>query len=166
MLLIDESYNANPASMRAALATLATVPRAQISVAGSRCSAICWNSGRDGPALHRDLFDAVDDAGTDVLFACGPLMKGLYDAAPAAMKGGMGRNGGGTDCRLSWRKLEAGDVMMVKASNGTRLGAARRGREGAIWVQHARCAERGKDTGITSTLCSTSSSISATRSAR
>lgn len=120
-LLIDESYNANPASMRAALATLATVsadtfPR-RIAVLGDMLEL-----GPDAAQLHRDLFDAVDDAGVDLLFACGPLMKGLYDAAPSAMKGGYAETAAELT-PLVVSHLQAGDVVMVKASNGTKLGA-------------------------------------------
>jgi UDP-N-acetylmuramoyl-tripeptide--D-alanyl-D-alanine ligase len=119
LLLIDESYNANPASMRAALGILGAVPRAtfhrRIAVLGDMLEL-----GKEGPALHRDLFEAVDGAGADLLFACGPLMKGLYDAAPAAMKGAWAETAAElTPIVLRW--LAAGDVVMVKASNGTRL---------------------------------------------
>lgn len=120
ILLIDESYNANPASMRAALATLATVGRdkyhRRIAVLGDMLEL-----GAQGPALHRNLFDAVDEAGVDVLFACGPLMKGLYDAVPAAMKGGWAETAVALTPQVLSR-LQAGDAVMVKASNGTRLG--------------------------------------------
>lgn len=120
ILLIDESYNANPASMRAALATLATVSTQNFP----RRIAVLGDMLELGPAaarLHRELFDAVDDAGVDLLFACGPLMKGLYDAAPSAMKGGYAE----TAAKLAPLVLshaQAGDVLMVKASNGTKLG--------------------------------------------
>jgi UDP-N-acetylmuramoyl-tripeptide--D-alanyl-D-alanine ligase len=76
-----------------------------------------------GPAaaeLHRDLFDAVDDAGVDLLFACGPHMKGLYDAAPSAMKGGYAETAAALS-PLVTAHVQAGDVIMVKASNGTKL---------------------------------------------
>lgn len=121
VLLIDESYNANPASMRAALATLAAVSLVQfprrIAVLGDMLEL-----GPAAPQLHRDLFDAVDEAGVDLLFACGPLMKGLYDAAPSAMKGGYAATAAElTPLVLS--HMQAGDVLMVKASNGTKLGA-------------------------------------------
>ncbi|MEQ1671779.1 MAG: UDP-N-acetylmuramoyl-tripeptide--D-alanyl-D-alanine ligase, partial [Hyphomicrobium sp.] len=121
ILLIDESYNANPASMRAALATLSAVPRAKFP----RRIAVLGDMLELGPAaakLHRDLFDAVDDAGTDMLFACGPHMKGLYDAAPDAMKGGYAETAAGL-LPLVLAHAQAGDAVMVKASNGTRLGA-------------------------------------------
>ncbi len=57
ILLIDESYNANPASMRAALAALATVPRTRfrrrIAVLGDMLEL-----GRGPGALHEALNDA------------------------------------------------------------------------------------------------------------
>jgi UDP-N-acetylmuramoyl-tripeptide--D-alanyl-D-alanine ligase len=118
-LLIDESYNANPASMRAALATLATVPRAKfprrIAVLGDMLEL-----GAEAAALHRGLKDAVDEAGVDLIFACGPHMKGLYDAGPSAMKGGYGATASMLEASLQ-AALRPGDVVMIKASNGMRL---------------------------------------------
>jgi UDP-N-acetylmuramoyl-tripeptide--D-alanyl-D-alanine ligase len=120
ILLIDESYNANPASMRAALATLDTVSRAKF---GRRIAVLgdMLELGPDAPNLHRDLFEAVDGAGIDQLFACGPHMKGLYDAAPAAMKGGYAETAAAL-APLVMAQLQAGDAVIVKGSNGTRLG--------------------------------------------
>jgi UDP-N-acetylmuramoyl-tripeptide--D-alanyl-D-alanine ligase len=120
-LLIDESYNANPASMKAALATLGALSRQKysrrIAVLGDMLEL-----GSDAPALHAGLKGAVDAAGIDLVFACGPHMKGLYDALPAAMKGGYCPTASSIETALADR-LRAGDVIMVKASNGTRLGA-------------------------------------------
>jgi UDP-N-acetylmuramoyl-tripeptide--D-alanyl-D-alanine ligase len=119
-LLIDESYNANPASMRAALATLATVPRQKfmrrIAVLGDMLEL-----GRQAPELHLGLKDAVDEAGVDLIFACGTHMKGLYDALPAAKKGGYASAAAALEATLA-ANLHDGDVIMIKASNGTRLG--------------------------------------------
>jgi UDP-N-acetylmuramoyl-tripeptide--D-alanyl-D-alanine ligase len=121
LLLIDESYNANPASMRAALATLASVPRQKFS----RRIAVLGDMLELGPnaaALHAGLKDAVEEAGVDLIFACGPHMKGLYDALPNAKKGGYAQTSALLqDALLS--NLQGGDVVMIKASNGTRLGA-------------------------------------------
>ncbi len=118
-LLIDESYNANPASMRASLATLATVPRAKFP----RRIAVLADMLELGPEagdLHRGLIDAVNAAGVDKLFACGPHMKGLYAAAPAAIKGGYAETSDGLKAMLL-AAVEAGDVVMIKGSNGMRL---------------------------------------------
>lgn len=120
-LLIDESYNANPASMKAALATLGSVPRQKyarrVAVLGDMLELGC-----EAPALHSGLKSAVDAAEVDLVFACGPHMKGLYDALPAAKKGGYSPTAPSLEALLADR-LRAGDVVMVKASNGTRLGA-------------------------------------------
>jgi UDP-N-acetylmuramoyl-tripeptide--D-alanyl-D-alanine ligase len=121
VLLIDESYNANPASMQAALAILGNVSRSKfprrIAVLGDMLEL-----GQNAPFLHRSLFEAVDEAEVDKLFACGPHMKGLYDAAPAAMQGGYEPTAGAL-APLVLSTLQAGDAVMVKASNGTRLGS-------------------------------------------
>jgi UDP-N-acetylmuramoyl-tripeptide--D-alanyl-D-alanine ligase len=120
VLLIDESYNANPASMRAALATLSTTSRAKfprrVAVLGDMLEL-----GADAPELHKALIDAVDEAGIDSVFACGPHMKGLYDLAPAAIKGGYACAAADL-MPVVLTSLQSGDVVMVKGSNGTRLG--------------------------------------------
>ena len=120
VLLIDESYNANPASMRAALGTLGTVSRAKfprrIAVLGDMLEL-----GPDAPALHCSLKDAVDEAGVDVIFACGPDMRNLYDAVPEGIRGGYDKAAAQLSDKVLGA-LRAGDVVMVKASNGTRLG--------------------------------------------
>jgi UDP-N-acetylmuramoyl-tripeptide--D-alanyl-D-alanine ligase len=135
-LLIDESYNANPASMRAALAILASVPRQKfprrIAVLGDMLEL-----GADAPSLHIGLKDAVAEADVDLIFACGPHMKGLYDALPKSKKGGYAVNASSFQATLV-SNLRRGDVIMVKASNGTRLGPvvaalkAQFGNEGSV----------------------------------
>jgi len=119
-LLIDESYNANPASMRAALATLGGIPRQKflrrIAVLGDMLEL-----GEGAPQLHIGLKEAVDEAGVDLIFACGRHMKGLYDALPEAKKGSYALTAASLEEILT-SNLRRGDVVMVKASNGTRLG--------------------------------------------
>ncbi|MFN0219933.1 MAG: UDP-N-acetylmuramoylalanyl-D-glutamyl-2,6-diaminopimelate--D-alanyl-D-alanine ligase [Hyphomicrobium sp.] len=119
-LLIDESYNANPASMRAALTTLDTTPREEfarrIAVLGDMLEL-----GPDAAALHRSLEGAVLAAGVDLIFACGPYMKGLYDALPERMRGRYAPTAAGLGPELE-SALKPGDVIMIKGSNGTKLG--------------------------------------------
>jgi UDP-N-acetylmuramoyl-tripeptide--D-alanyl-D-alanine ligase len=82
-LLIDESYNANPASMRAALANLGAVELGRharrIAVLGDM-----KELGDKGPGLHEGLAEAVEANGIDLVFAAGPLMKSLVDKLPKA----------------------------------------------------------------------------------
>ena len=76
-LLLDESYNGNGASMRAALAVLALQPaRRRIAVLGDMLEL-----GDAGPAEHAALAEPVM-AAADLLFACGPLMRHLFDTVP------------------------------------------------------------------------------------
>lgn len=118
-LLIDESYNANPASIRAALATFATVPRLRfprrIVVLGDMLEL-----GASSNELHIGLKDAVDGAGTDLFFACGPHMKSLYDCVPDAIKGHYAETASGLGDAIK-SALRAGDAVMIKGSNGMRL---------------------------------------------
>jgi UDP-N-acetylmuramoyl-tripeptide--D-alanyl-D-alanine ligase len=132
LLLIDESYNANPASMRAALATLGTVPREKflrrIAVLGDM-----RELGAEAPALHRALKPAIDGASTDLVFACGEHMRELCMLLPPAMLGGWA--GTSTDLvPLLSVALRGGDVVMIKGSLGTNMAplvTATRARSGA-----------------------------------
>jgi UDP-N-acetylmuramoyl-tripeptide--D-alanyl-D-alanine ligase len=117
--LIDESYNANPASMRAALATLGLTPRAEfkrrVAVLGDMLEL-----GVEGEKLHEGLAEHIDGAGVDVVFACGELMGSLYRALPANKCGAYAK----TAEELAPLLTEAvgpGDVIMVKGSLGSRM---------------------------------------------
>ena len=77
-LLLDESYNGNAASMRAALAVL----RLQPATPAHRRAGRHAGTRRGGPAEHAALAAEVA-AAADRLFACGPLMRDLFDAVPA-----------------------------------------------------------------------------------
>ena len=119
-LIIDESYNANPASMRAALEALASVPRARfarrIVVVGDMLEL-----GESGAELHRGLAEAVDAAGADVVFACGPQMAALYDALPEGSRGAWCETAEDLQPKVV-QAVAAGDVIMVKGSLGSRMG--------------------------------------------
>lgn len=118
--LIDESYNANPASMRAALATLGLTPRTEfkrrVAVLGDMLEL-----GPEGVRLHQGLAEHIDGAGVDVVFACGVLMESLYQAIPVRRRGAYAK----TAEELAPRFIEAvgpGDVIMIKGSLGSRMG--------------------------------------------
>ncbi|MGA7456490.1 MAG: UDP-N-acetylmuramoylalanyl-D-glutamyl-2,6-diaminopimelate--D-alanyl-D-alanine ligase [Methyloceanibacter sp.] len=118
--IIDESYNANPASMRAALATLGLTPRnaftRRVAVLGDMLEL-----GPEGPKLHQELAEFIDGGGIDVVFACGELMGALYGALPASRQGAYAK----TAEELQPKLLGAvgpGDAIMVKGSLGSRMG--------------------------------------------
>jgi UDP-N-acetylmuramoyl-tripeptide--D-alanyl-D-alanine ligase len=119
LAIVDESYNANPASMRAALATLGLMPRTEfnrrVAVLGDMLEL-----GPEGSRLHQDLAEFIDGAGVDVVFACGELMGSLYEALPAKRRGAYAK----TAEELTPKVVGAvgpGDAIMVKGSLGSRM---------------------------------------------
>ena len=120
LLLIDESYNANPASVRAALALLGN---AKPGLGGRRIAVLgdMLELGVHGPALHAELAGPIDAAGVDILFAAGSLMENLWEKVPAHRRGAhAGTSEAIRDGLLAG--LRAGDVVMIKGSLGSRMG--------------------------------------------
>ncbi len=118
-LVIDESYNANPASMAAALALLG---QAEIGPRGRRIAVLgdMLELGAKGPALHRGLCEAVVGNGVDLVFCCGPLMHNLWRALPASRRGGYAEDAAALEAQVL-PAVHAGDVVMVKGSLGSRM---------------------------------------------
>ncbi|MBX3553569.1 MAG: UDP-N-acetylmuramoylalanyl-D-glutamyl-2,6-diaminopimelate--D-alanyl-D-alanine ligase [Pseudolabrys sp.] len=119
-LLIDESYNANPASMGAAIALLGQAP---VGPRGRRIAVLgdMLELGPQGPALHAALAGPLAAAGIDLVFCAGPLMRSLFDALPSGSRGGYA----GTAAALESSVLgsvAAGDAIMVKGSLGSKMG--------------------------------------------
>ncbi|MCP4933839.1 MAG: UDP-N-acetylmuramoyl-tripeptide--D-alanyl-D-alanine ligase [bacterium] len=117
LTLIDESYNANPASMRAALENLSLYPpdRRKVAVIGDMLE---LGDGADD--LHAALIDPLQKAGIDVVFACGSHMKVLYDKLPERMRGGFAQNS--EDLKpVLLGALQTLDIVMIKGSNGSKL---------------------------------------------
>jgi len=118
--LIDESYNANPSSMRAALAVAGTLPRGsrgrRIAVLGDMLEL-----GNEGANLHAGLADAIIAQDFDLVFACGPLMKHLWQALPGIRRGVYAADSAGLEAALI-EAVQPGDVVVVKGSSGSRMG--------------------------------------------
>jgi len=118
--LIDESYNANPASMRAAIALLArTAPEGsgrRIAVLGDM-----RELGSEAPAMHAALAEELVAADLDGVYAVGPLMAALADALPANLLAARGEKAADIEDQLA-ESLAPGDVIMVKGSNASRMG--------------------------------------------
>ncbi len=118
--LIDESYNASPVSMRAAIATLASAKPAK----GARRIAVLGDMLELGPssaALHQGLAETVETWGIDLVFTAGPLMAHLRQALPEQRRGGHADNSEAL-APLVKQAVKAGDVVMVKGSAGSRMG--------------------------------------------
>lgn len=118
--LIDESYNGNPASMRAAIENLGRMP---VSGRGRRIAVLgdMLELGETAPELHKGLADAVTGNGIDLVFACGPLMRTLYDALPSHRRGAYAAQASSLEPYVL-DAVRAGDVVTVKGSLGTRMG--------------------------------------------
>ena len=119
-LLIDESYNANPASMRAAIALLGQMP---VGPRGRRIAVLgdMLELGRKGAVLHRSLAEPIRMAKVDLVFCSGPQMRALWEALPSGARGGYAE----TAAALEPSVLDAihdGDAVMVKGSFGSKMG--------------------------------------------
>ena len=119
-LLIDESYNANPASMAAAVALLGQAP---IGPHGRRIAVLgdMLELGRQGRALHRALAEPIAAAGIDLVFCSGPLMHALWQALPSGRRGGYAETAAALE-PMVLAALRNGDAMMVKGSLGSKMG--------------------------------------------
>jgi UDP-N-acetylmuramoyl-tripeptide--D-alanyl-D-alanine ligase len=120
IILIDESYNANPTSMAAALKTLSLAPRKgrgrHIAVLGDMAEL-----GEAAAQLHADLAAHTEAADIDLVITCGALMQNLHDALPA---GRLGTHAENHEAALSIlrHELHGDDVVMVKGSHASHMG--------------------------------------------
>jgi UDP-N-acetylmuramoyl-tripeptide--D-alanyl-D-alanine ligase len=118
-LLIDESYNANPASMRAALALLG---QAEIGPRGRRIAILgdMLELGDQTAELHRGLVEAVVDNAVDLVFCAGPAMHHLWQALPSERRGGYAESSAMLEPQVL-DVIQDGDAAMVKGSLGSRM---------------------------------------------
>jgi UDP-N-acetylmuramoyl-tripeptide--D-alanyl-D-alanine ligase len=113
--VIDESYNANPASMAAALALLGNAKDRKIAVLGDMLE-----MGEGGVAHHAGLAAPIEANNVDLVFASGAQMKALWDALPAARRGGYAENSAALLPQVK-AALKMGDTVLVKGSNGAKM---------------------------------------------
>ena len=115
-LLINDAYNANPVSMRAALAYLAerAGERRRVAILGDMAEL-----GRTGPAYHREVGEAAAELGIDELLAVGELARGYL------VGGGPGRWVPNVHeaLRAVHDVVRPGDAVLVKASRAVGLEA-------------------------------------------
>jgi UDP-N-acetylmuramoyl-tripeptide--D-alanyl-D-alanine ligase len=119
-LLIDESYNANPASMAAAIALLG---QADVGRHGRRIAVLgdMLELGPAGPELHRGLAAALAAAHVDLVFCSGPLMRSLWEALPSGRRGGYADTAAALEPAVL-DAIRADDAVMVKGSLGSKMG--------------------------------------------
>jgi UDP-N-acetylmuramoyl-tripeptide--D-alanyl-D-alanine ligase len=118
--LLDESYNANPASMRASMALLAQL---DVGLRGRRIAVLgdMLELGPTGPELHRSLIETVLEHNLDLVFCAGPLMKNLWQVLPADKRGGYAATAAELQAAVL-DVIQSGDALMIKGSLGSRMG--------------------------------------------
>lgn len=119
-VLIDDSYNASPPSVRAAIEVLG---RTQPAAEGGRRLLVLGDMlelGPQGASLHAALADPIVTAGIDRVFTCGPLMAALDRALPAAIRGDWAADSDAL-APIVAAALRPGDTVTVKGSLGSRM---------------------------------------------
>jgi UDP-N-acetylmuramoyl-tripeptide--D-alanyl-D-alanine ligase len=119
-LLIDDSYNASPPSMRAAFAVLAEAP---VGARGRRVAVLgdMRELGPQAAEMHAGLAPAIAQAGIARVHCCGPLMKTLYEALPEAARGHWAPDSAALEPRVL-ADVAPGDALVVKGSLGSKMG--------------------------------------------
>jgi len=123
--LIDDAYNANPASVGAALDMLATMEPTDGTgrIRRGRRIFILGDMLELGPtedALHADLAAHPAMREIDLVHCIGPRSKALWDALPRALRGQWEDNAAPLTATAG-RLVDAGDIVLVKGSLGMRL---------------------------------------------
>jgi UDP-N-acetylmuramoyl-tripeptide--D-alanyl-D-alanine ligase len=116
--LIDESYNANPLSMRAGFQSLG----AKTPPSGGRRVVVLTDMlelGDQARTLHAGLAEIIEAAGIDTVHAAGPQMRWLYDAL-APERRGEWREAAADLAEIADDLVQPNDIVMVKGSNGSK----------------------------------------------
>ncbi|MGH6920925.1 MAG: UDP-N-acetylmuramoyl-tripeptide--D-alanyl-D-alanine ligase, partial [Geminicoccaceae bacterium] len=114
--LIDDSYNANPASLGAALRVLGGASGRKLAALGDMLEL-----GEHAPRLHAELALPIADCGIDKVYTAGPAMEHLHEALPPERRGRHLADAGELVPVLR-AELRPGDTLLVKGSLGMRMG--------------------------------------------
>ena len=112
--LVDDSYNANPTSMRAALEALGARPATRRLVALGAMGEL----GPDSARMHAALSDAVEASGADHIWLSGADMQALAAALPKSLTQHWSAKSGGLLEHVQ-NALSHGDVLLIKGSNAS-----------------------------------------------
>lgn len=121
IIIIDDSYNASPISMKAAFAKAAEVWQ-QHGKKGRLLVALgdMLELGESSKQLHVGLSKDLQYYGISKVFAAGSLMRHLYSALPLSMQGASA--GKAADLQFPLLEtLRAGDVLLIKGSHGSHM---------------------------------------------
>ncbi|TRW97225.1 UDP-N-acetylmuramoyl-tripeptide--D-alanyl-D-alanine ligase [Paracoccus sp. M683] len=116
--LIDDAFNANPASLAAGLATLVGLtPGRRVAILGDMLEL-----GPDEIALHAAVADDPAMASVDLIHLAGPRMRHLYDALPPAKRGEWAETAAELAARAT-DLVRPGDIVLVKGSKSSKISA-------------------------------------------
>lgn len=114
--VIDESYNANPTSMRAAIAMLAQAEGRKIAILGDM-----GELGKTELELHAGLSEPLTKASVDRVIVTGECMRALRGALPQNMRAAWCQDIEASLGALR-AELQEGDTVLIKGSNAANLG--------------------------------------------
>ncbi len=117
VLVIDDSYNASPAAMRAAIAVLA-----ETKTRGRRIAILgdMLELGADAESLHAALALDLERAEIDVVHSAGPLSAATHEALARHRRGLHAGDAAELAARIE-ATLRGGDVVLVKGSRGSAM---------------------------------------------
>ncbi len=113
LTLVDDSYNANPDSMRSSLASLADLPGRKVCILGDMLE-----MGPEAGQMHRELGEEAVRAGASLVLSCGPLAAEISRGA-----GALGRHFDSREALIAAlpELICPGDAVLVKASRGMKF---------------------------------------------
>lgn len=116
--VLDDTYNANPGSMRAAFATLA-----ELAPARRRVAALgdMLELGEAAPALHRSIGEAAARAGIACVVATGDFAGATVDGAQSVGAQAVACGNHDALANVLWKYLADGDWLLLKGSRGARM---------------------------------------------
>ena len=113
--IIDDSYNACPESLKAAIRTLSRYPGRKILAVGDM-----RELGPNSKIFHAEISPTIDKYGIDLVFACGDLSKHLFDNLQEKKKGAWCENSQQLSEEII-KFIKPGDVILVKGSNSMKM---------------------------------------------
>lgn len=118
-LLIDESYNASPIAVKAALSVLGSTPKHEhgrrIFVFGDM-----GELGEDAQRIHVELAPLIENEKVDLFFSCGQISEALFKAIPET-KRGQHTTSSEDLARIITSQISVGDIVMVKGSRSMKM---------------------------------------------
>ncbi|MEM7662594.1 MAG: UDP-N-acetylmuramoyl-tripeptide--D-alanyl-D-alanine ligase [Pseudomonadota bacterium] len=116
--LVDDAYNANPTSMRAALTSLSSRPAKRRLVALGAMGEL----GPDSSAMHAGLSEDVMNSGAEAAWLSGEDMQALADALPGTIQKHWAVNAKDLLEEVK-NSLRDGDTLLIKGSNNSGMGS-------------------------------------------